>query len=59
MLGTQLKGPGREIVTRCRELGLLVNCTHETVIRTMPALTVSPAEIRLACSILDGVLAVQ
>ncbi len=56
MLGTQLSGPGVELVVRCRALGLLVNCTHGTVIRTMPAITVTEAEIRLACAILDKAL---
>jgi len=57
MLGTQLTGPGAGLVARCRELGLLVNCAHGTVIRTMPAITVKAGEIRLACSILDRALA--
>ncbi len=59
MLGLQLSCPGAGVVNRCREMRLLINCTHETVLRTMPAMTVSPGEIKLALTILDRALAAE
>jgi len=56
MVGMELTKPGSEIVTRCLERGLLINCTHERVIRFLPAMTISMAEIDEAVAILTGVL---
>jgi len=53
MLGMELDRPGAQLVKLCREKGLLVNCTHERVIRIMPGLTVKRGEIDRAISILD------
>ena len=36
MLGLQLSCPGRPFVDRALEHGLLLNCTHETVLRLLP-----------------------
>ena len=36
---------GPEIVAACRERGLLINCTAGTVLRLMPPLTISAAEV--------------
>jgi acetylornithine/N-succinyldiaminopimelate aminotransferase len=56
MLGVELTIPGAKIVARCLENGLNINCTHDTVLRIMPAMTVTAGEIDKAMSILDGVL---
>ena len=56
MIGVELTFPGSEVVRKCMEEGLLVNCTHERVIRLMPALTVKKSELRLGLSILRQVL---
>ncbi len=53
MLGVELKAPGQAIVDRCRETGLLINCTHERVLRLMPALIVTKREIDRAIGILE------
>ncbi len=53
MLGLQLDRPGSDLVKICREKGLLVNCTHESVIRIMPALTVKRSEIQQGLKILE------
>ncbi|HMZ38525.1 MAG TPA: aspartate aminotransferase family protein, partial [Leptospiraceae bacterium] len=37
-IGVELDRPGAAVVDRCRELGLLVNCTAETTIRIVPPL---------------------
>jgi predicted acetylornithine/succinylornithine family transaminase len=56
MIGIQLKMPGGEIVAKCLENGLRINCTQDTVLRFMPAMNVTSAEIDKAIKILDKVL---
>lgn len=56
MLGIQLTMPGADIVSRCLEKGLRINCTQETVLRFMPPMTVNAEEIDQAIAILDEVL---
>lgn len=56
MIGVQLTGPGSEIVDKCLERGLRINCTHETVIRLMPPMIATKEQIDKAIDILDGVL---
>lgn len=57
MLGIELAVPGEGVVERCREKGLLINCTHEKVLRVMPALNVTKGQINKAAAILSGALA--
>lgn len=59
MLGMELTRPGAAVAARCRELGLLLNCTHTTVIRMLPPMIVGPREIRTALAVLDQVLTEQ
>ncbi len=56
MIGVQLTGPGGEIVDKCLEMGLRINCTHDTVLRFMPPMIATKAQIDQAVEILDGVL---
>ena len=56
MIGIQLKGPGAKIVDKCLEKGLRINCTHDTVLRFMPPMTVTKEQIDTAIEILDSVL---
>jgi acetylornithine/N-succinyldiaminopimelate aminotransferase len=56
MIGVQLTGPGGEIVDKCLEKGLRINCTNETVLRFMPPMIVTRGQIDEAIDILDGVL---
>lgn len=56
MIGIQLKSPGAEIVSKCLENGLRINCTQDTVLRFMPAMNVAAKQIDDAISILDSVL---
>ena len=55
MLGLELNIPGRQIVQAAMEQGLLINCTHDFVLRLMPALNVTKKEIDQAIDILKGV----
>lgn len=57
MTGIELAVPGADIVKRCLENGLLINCTQDSVLRIMPAMTVSRRLIDQAMRILDQVLA--
>lgn len=59
MMGAQLSIPGREIVNRAMQEGLLMNCTHDTVLRFLPPYIVTEKEIDEAVAILDRVLSEQ
>jgi acetylornithine/succinyldiaminopimelate/putrescine aminotransferase len=41
MIGIELSVDGVKVVSECMQRGLLVNCTHGTVIRLLPALNLS------------------
>jgi len=56
MLGIQLKKPGAEIVSKCLDAGLRINCTQETVLRFMPPMNVTAGQIDDAIKILDIVM---
>ena len=56
MIGIQLTGPGAEIVAKCLEKGLRINCTHDTVIRFMPPMIATKEQIDQAIDIFDSVL---
>jgi predicted acetylornithine/succinylornithine family transaminase len=40
MIGMQLAVEGAPVVQKCLERGLLINCTHQTVIRLLPAVNI-------------------
>jgi acetylornithine/N-succinyldiaminopimelate aminotransferase len=56
MIGVQLNGPGNEIVNKCLEKNLRINCTHNTVLRFMPPMIATKEQIDQAIEILDSVL---
>ncbi len=56
MIGVQLNSPGTEIVNKCLENGLRINCTQGTVLRFMPPMIATKSQIDQAIEILDGVL---
>lgn len=45
MIGIELSVPGAAVVDACRENGVLINCTHDTVLRLLPAMNVTRAEL--------------
>jgi predicted acetylornithine/succinylornithine family transaminase len=57
LVGAALSTPGGPVVDRCRDAGLIINCTANTVLRLTPPLTVNAAEIDEALAILERVLA--
>ena len=56
MIGVELHTEGDEIVKKCREEGLLINCTNKYVLRIMPPLIVNEKQIDEALDIFDRVL---
>ena len=56
MVGIQLTQPGAEIVQKCLDRGLRINCTQGDVLRFMPSMVVTEDEIDRAVEILDSVL---
>lgn len=52
MWGMELSVPAKPIVEAARELGLLANATHDTVIRLLPPYNVTQALVRKAVRIL-------
>jgi acetylornithine/N-succinyldiaminopimelate aminotransferase len=56
MVGLELASEGSSRVGQCMERGLLINCTQQTVIRLLPAMTLTDAQVDEGCDILAGVL---
>jgi len=56
MIGVQLTSPGSQIVDKCLDKGLRINCTQQTVLRFMPPMIVTKSQIDQAVDILDNVL---
>ena len=56
MIGIELTKPGGDIVEACVEKGLLINCTHGTVLRMLPSMAATEAEIDQGLDILESVL---
>lgn len=56
MIGLELEFSGKQIVLDALEAGLLLNCTHDLVLRFLPPYIVGKPEIDRAVRILDKVL---
>ncbi|MDY3557683.1 aspartate aminotransferase family protein [Gemmata sp. JC673] len=56
MIGVELNVEGAPVVQACLEKGLLINCTHQTVLRLLPALTLSDEQLEDGCDIIADVL---
>ena len=56
MIGVELIKPASEIVKKCMEAGLFLNCTHENVIRIMPQLNVRKEHLDDGFNILKQIL---
>jgi acetylornithine/N-succinyldiaminopimelate aminotransferase len=56
MVGVELSFPGKQIVLDAMEQGLLINCTHDTVLRFLPPYIATEKEIDRAVRILKRVL---
>ena len=57
MLGMELTIPGKQIVLDAMGAGLLMNCTHDTVLRFLPPYIATEKEVDQAVKILGKLLA--
>lgn len=56
MIGVDLTVPGGAAVGKCMDRGVLINCTHDTVIRLLPALNIQAEQVDEGCAVLAEVL---
>jgi len=56
ILGIEIDRPGRPLVATALERGLVINCTADKVIRLLPPLTITAAEVDEGLAILEDVL---
>lgn len=56
MIGVELAVEGAPVVEACLKRGVLINCTHTTVLRLLPALTVTDEQIDEGCDVIAEVL---
>jgi acetylornithine/N-succinyldiaminopimelate aminotransferase len=56
MIGVQLDIPGKQIVLDAIEAGMLINCTHDTVLRFLPPYIITEKEIDRAVKTLVRIL---
>ena len=56
MIGIELSIEGKDIFEECLRRGLIINCTHNTVLRLMPALNVTKKQADKALHILGKAL---
>ena len=56
MVGMEMEIPGKQMVLDAMNEGLLINCTHETVLRFLPPYIVSDRDVDTAVKILGKVL---
>ena len=59
MIGIELATEGRPIVDACRAARVLINCTQETVLRLLPAMTITRAQLEHGLSVLEAALMQQ
>jgi predicted acetylornithine/succinylornithine family transaminase len=57
MLGVELYTPGKQVVLDAMAEGLLINCTHDTVLRFLPPYIVTEKEVDRAVRIVGKLLA--
>ena len=56
MIGVELNVKGSEIVSKCFEKGLLINCTKEKTLRFLPPFIICKSDIDRTINILDNAL---
>jgi acetylornithine/N-succinyldiaminopimelate aminotransferase len=56
MLGVELTVPGKQVVLDAMAAGLLINCTHDTVLRFLPPYIVTEKEVNQAVKVLGKLL---
>jgi acetylornithine/N-succinyldiaminopimelate aminotransferase len=56
MVGLDLNIPATPAVGKCMERGVLVNATHDTVLRLLPAINISAEHVDEGCAVIADVL---
>ena len=56
MIGIELNVEGADVLRECMHQKLLINCTQGTVIRLLPAMTLTDEQAEQGCDILASVL---
>jgi acetylornithine/N-succinyldiaminopimelate aminotransferase len=59
IIGVDLTVNGKDIVSYCLSKGLIINCTHDTVLRLLPALIITKRDVDTAIKIIDEALTKQ
>jgi acetylornithine/succinyldiaminopimelate/putrescine aminotransferase len=59
MIGIELSVPCASLVQAAIDRKLLINCTHDTVIRLLPAMNLTPAQAHQGCDILAELIEQQ
>jgi len=59
MIGVELEIPGKQLVLDAMAEGLLINCTHETVLRFLPPYIATEREVDTAMKVLGKIFAKQ
>jgi acetylornithine/N-succinyldiaminopimelate aminotransferase len=59
MVGVELDVPGKQIVLDAMAMGMLMNCTHDTVLRFLPPYIITEKEIDRAVSVLAKIFKKQ
>ncbi len=56
MIGVELTIPATPAVGKCMERGVLVNATHDTVLRLLPAMNITTEQVDEGCEVIANVL---
>jgi predicted acetylornithine/succinylornithine family transaminase len=56
MIGLELAVPATPVAARCMERHVLVNATHDTVLRLLPPLNIKPEQVDEGCAVIADVL---
>jgi predicted acetylornithine/succinylornithine family transaminase len=56
MIGIDLSIPGTPAVAKCMDRGVLINCTHDTVIRLLPALNITAQQVDEGAAVICDVV---
>ncbi|MGH9813556.1 MAG: aminotransferase class III-fold pyridoxal phosphate-dependent enzyme, partial [Candidatus Acidiferrales bacterium] len=57
MLAVELSFPGKEVVKLALAQGVIINCTHNTVLRFLPPYITQPKHVDKVVSVLDSIFA--
>jgi acetylornithine/succinyldiaminopimelate/putrescine aminotransferase len=56
MIGVELAVSAVPAVGKCMERGVLINATHDTVVRLLPPLNIAPEDVDEGCAVVADVL---